>query len=83
MNKPFRILSVAGIAALAAGLLSHAQQAPEVNAFADPPDRGAAGSRVCWELQTRASLLMVTAHPDDEDGGMLAYETRGQGARGA
>jgi LmbE family N-acetylglucosaminyl deacetylase len=25
---------------------------------------------------------MVTAHPDDEDGGMLAYETRGQGARG-
>ena len=26
--------------------------------------------------------MMVTAHPDDEDGGMLAYETRGQGARG-
>ncbi len=24
---------------------------------------------------------MVTAHPDDEDGGMLAYETRGVGAR--
>ncbi|MBV8833784.1 MAG: PIG-L family deacetylase, partial [Acidobacteriaceae bacterium] len=24
---------------------------------------------------------MVTAHPDDEDGGMLAYESRGQGAR--
>ena len=83
MNKPFRILSVAGIAALAAGLLSHAQQAPEVNAFADPPDRGAAGlSRLLRELQTRASLVLFTAHPDDEDGGMLAYETRGQGARG-
>jgi LmbE family N-acetylglucosaminyl deacetylase len=33
------------------------------------------------QLRTRGSLLMVTAHPDDEDGGMLAYESRGQGAR--
>ena len=45
-------------------------------------DRGAAG---LWQslkkLHTRASLIMVTAHPDDEDGGMLAYESRGQGAR--
>jgi LmbE family N-acetylglucosaminyl deacetylase len=24
---------------------------------------------------------MVTAHPDDEDGGMLTYESRGEGAR--
>ncbi len=48
------------------------------------PDRGAAGlSRLLRSLQTRASLLMFTAHPDDEDGGMLAYETRGQGARAA
>lgn len=45
-------------------------------------DRGAAA---LWQslqkLHTRASLLMVTAHPDDEDGGMLTYETRGQGVR--
>src|SRR5580700_5781882 len=45
-------------------------------------DRGAAG---LWQsllkLHTRASLMMVTAHPDDEDGGMLTYESRGQGAR--
>ncbi len=45
-------------------------------------DRGAAG---LWQellkLHTRASLLMVVAHPDDEDGGMLTYESRGQGAR--
>src|SRR5262249_21240439 len=33
------------------------------------------------KLHTRASLIMITAHPDDEDGGMLAYESRGQGAR--
>jgi LmbE family N-acetylglucosaminyl deacetylase len=34
-------------------------------------------------LNTRASLIMITAHPDDEDGGMLAFETRGAGARAA
>ncbi len=39
-------------------------------------------SRLLRALQTRASILLVTAHPDDEDGGMLAYETRGLGARG-
>ncbi|MGC4056447.1 MAG: PIG-L family deacetylase [Paludibaculum sp.] len=42
------------------------------------------GSAALWQslkkLHTRASLLMITAHPD-EDGGMLAYESRGQGAR--
>lgn len=47
-----------------------------------PIDRGAAA---LWQslqkLRTRASLLMVTAHPDDEDGGMLTYESRGQGVR--
>src|SRR5215471_5590774 len=48
------------------------------------PDRGTAGlTRHLKELRTRASILHVTAHPDDEDGGMLAYETRGVGARGA
>ena len=47
-------------------------------------DSGAAGLwQTLLKLHTRASLLMVTAHPDDEDGGMLAYETRGQGARAA
>src|SRR5437764_9314598 len=43
------------------------------------------GSAALWQslkkLHTRASLIMVTAHPDDEDGGMLTYESRGQGAR--
>jgi LmbE family N-acetylglucosaminyl deacetylase len=33
------------------------------------------------KLRTRASLLMIVAHPDDEDGGMLTYESRGVGAR--
>ncbi len=48
------------------------------------PDRGAAA---LWQsllkLHTRASLIMFTGHPDDEDGGVLAYESRGQGVRAA
>src|SRR4029077_291202 len=45
-------------------------------------DRGAAGLwQTLKKLHTRASLIMFTAHPDDEDGGMLAYESRGVGAR--
>ncbi len=32
-------------------------------------------------LRTRASLMMIVAHPDDEDGGMLTYCSRGLGAR--
>src|SRR5262249_46948611 len=47
-----------------------------------PPNRGSAA---LWQslkkLHTRASLIMITAHPDDEDGGMLAYESRGKGTR--
>jgi LmbE family N-acetylglucosaminyl deacetylase len=61
----------------------HATQIqPAVSAHSLPIDRGAAA---LWQslhnLHTRASLLMVTAHPDDEDGGMLTYESRGRGAR--
>ncbi|HEX4748151.1 MAG TPA: PIG-L family deacetylase [Bryobacteraceae bacterium] len=43
------------------------------------------GSAALWQslkkLHTRASLIMITAHPDDEDGGMLTFESRGQGTR--
>jgi len=42
------------------------------------------GATALWQslvkLRTRASLMMIVAHPDDEDGGMLTYEARGQGA---
>lgn len=44
-------------------------------------DRGAAGlGESLRKLHTRASLILFTAHPDDEDGGMLAYESRYAGA---
>jgi LmbE family N-acetylglucosaminyl deacetylase len=53
---------------------------PAEAAYAPTIDRGAAG---LWQslqkLRTRASLMMIVAHPDDEDGGMLAYESRDQG----
>ncbi|MDP9172059.1 MAG: PIG-L family deacetylase [Acidobacteriota bacterium] len=46
------------------------------------PDRGASGlARILRQIRTRASLASVVAHPDDEDGGMLVWETRGAGAR--
>jgi LmbE family N-acetylglucosaminyl deacetylase len=60
--------------------------AAQLNTYAMPIDlnRGAAGlARCLLELRTRASLLMVTAHPDDEDGGLLAYQARHVGARTA
>ena len=45
-------------------------------------DKGAAGT---WQrllkLQTIASAMHTTAHPDDEHGGVLAQLSRGQGAR--
>src|SRR5438105_10352139 len=47
-----------------------------------PQDRGAAGA---WQrllkLQTTASVMYTTAHPDDEQGGLLALLSRGRGAR--
>jgi LmbE family N-acetylglucosaminyl deacetylase len=56
--------------------------APSDVAIEIPANSGAAA---LWQnlkkLHTRASLIMITAHPDDEDGGMLTYESRGQGAR--
>jgi LmbE family N-acetylglucosaminyl deacetylase len=47
-----------------------------------PQDKGAAGA---WQrlqkLQTTASVMHTTAHPDDEHGGVLAQLSRGRGAR--
>src|SRR5271169_6270454 len=47
-----------------------------------PANKGAlALEQSLLKLRTRASLLMIVAHPDDEDGGMLTYESRGRGVR--
>jgi len=55
---------------------------PAIEAQPLPEDRGA---NALWQdlnrLKTWASMMMIVAHPDDEDGGMLTYESRGQGVR--
>ncbi|RZU41950.1 PIG-L family deacetylase [Edaphobacter modestus] len=71
-------LSLQGAAAVA----QQSEPARYQSAYARPlsVDRGSTGlAQTLQKLHTRASLAMVTAHPDDEDGGMLTYESRGQG----
>ncbi|HEX5234776.1 MAG TPA: PIG-L family deacetylase [Silvibacterium sp.] len=49
-----------------------------------PEDRGADGlAQTLKKLHTWASVMIIVAHPDDEDGGMLTLESRGLGARTA
>ncbi len=58
--------------------------APAVDAAPLPEDRGAAAlPQTLRKLRGWGSLLMIVAHPDDEDGGMMAYESRGLGIRTA
>jgi LmbE family N-acetylglucosaminyl deacetylase len=47
-----------------------------------PQDQGAIHLyQLLTKLKTTARLMQVVAHPDDEDGGMLTREARGQGAK--
>src|SRR4051794_5747067 len=75
------LLAVGVITVVAVG--TWAASGPDPNDTEISLDRGAAGlSRCLAQIRTRASILMITAHPDDEDGGLLVYHTRGAGARG-
>jgi LmbE family N-acetylglucosaminyl deacetylase len=88
------ILTLAAASALLAAPL-HAQQplpdpanltgehvAPQALADTLPINHSAAAlQQLLVKLRTRASMMMIVAHPDDEDGGFLTYESRGQGAR--
>jgi LmbE family N-acetylglucosaminyl deacetylase len=52
------------------------------NALPLPEDRGAAAlEQSLKRLNTWASLMIIIAHPDDEDGGMMTYQSRGHGVR--
>lgn len=86
MNALLRsALSLLITSSLFGALLTAGAQAPGryQPGFATPLaiDSGSAG---LWQslkkLHTRASIIAIVAHPDDEDGGMLTYESRGQGA---
>ena len=62
------------LVAIALGTLAAAQM--------PVPDRGAAGAwQKILKLQTTATAMHTTAHPDDEHGGVLAMLSRGQGVR--
>jgi len=57
---------------------------PEPSSIALPiaEDRGAAAlEQSLKRLSTTASLMMIVAHPDDEDGTLLTYLSRGLGVR--
>ena len=57
---------------------------PDPSSIALPiaEDRGAAAlEQSLKRLSTTASLMMIVAHPDDEDGALLTYLSRGLGVR--
>jgi LmbE family N-acetylglucosaminyl deacetylase len=55
---------------------------PAVEALPLPEDRGAADlEQTLKRLGTTASVLVIVAHPDDEDGALMTYLSRGRGAR--
>ena len=55
---------------------------PSVSALPLPEDRGeAALEQTLKRLGTTASVMMIVAHPDDEDGALLTYLSRGLGVR--
>ena len=56
--------------------------APQSPADTLPINHGApALQQLLLKLRTRASMMFIVAHPDDEDGGLLTFESRGQGVR--
>jgi hypothetical protein len=55
---------------------------PRTYALPLPEDRGtAAVEQALRRLTTTASVMDIVAHPDDEDGALLTYLSRGQGVR--
>ena len=89
MQPASRRLKLIATLALAATTITRAQTVPwatqiaaSPNAQTLPEDRGADGLwQTLRKLHTWASVMMIVAHPDDEDGGMLTLESRGAGAR--
>jgi len=72
MNKPLAAFVV--VLAVCATMLGGAEMPAQ--------DDGIVGAwHTLRKLQTTASVMHVTAHPDDEHGAVLAWLSRGQGAR--
>ncbi len=87
----FGALISVGLLALASAQPLPAQSAPwaqlpasepHLVALPLPEDRGEAKlEQTLKRLGTTASLMMIVAHPDDEDGALLTYLSRGLGVR--
>lgn len=81
MNIPVRALLAAAIVLLSGnGLFAQEGIVAQEDAQSIAVDRGASALWLSLKkLHSRASMMMITAHPDDEDGGTLAYVSRGLG----
>jgi LmbE family N-acetylglucosaminyl deacetylase len=83
------LILLSGLLLAAPPLASPAAAPPEPVRVQDAPQPLSidSGADALWQslqkLDTRASILLIDAHPDDEDGGMLTRESRGEGARTA
>lgn len=72
------ILLLTGAFLLTAGGQAGPESAPNFGPL--PQDSGSAGLQLMLRrLGTAARLMHTTAHPDDEDGGMMTLESRGRG----
>lgn len=68
------------VAALLWGSASAQVPSPWVDTQPLAVDTGATGLKMMLRrLHTTARMMHTVAHPDDEDGGMLTFESRGQG----
>jgi len=73
----FRFPHILGVGVLVLAVAAVASTQPS------GPGQGRAGEAWHWiqKLQTTGSVLHVTAHPDDENGALLALLSRGHGVR--
>lgn len=80
IHKHFSLRSIAPIAVLIA-ISASLWRPARAEKPALPQDQGyVALQQELQRLRTTARLMHTTAHPDDEDGGMLTLESRGKGA---
>ena len=84
-NRTYAALALSAVMLTATRPLPSQTASPtsaRLDATPIPADKGAAAIlQALRRLHTRASLMMIVAHPDDEDGATLAYESRSEGAR--
>ena len=78
------LVLILSVAVFAQGPAQRAGCRDEGAGFYDPlpQDTGEAGlKQELRKLQNTGRLMMVVAHPDDEDGGLLTLEARGKGVQ--